>query len=132
MATHAEGTLEITSWDEQPFHRIDGDRKLTTTKVTQAIHGDIEGEGAADWLAVYRADGTAEYLGFQRIEGRVGDAEGSVVLRMTGGYDGTVARSEWQVVDGSGTGAFDGLRGSGVSEATSEGTPTYTLDYDLR
>ena len=132
MATHAEGTLEITSWDEQPFHEIDADRKLTTTKVTQTLHGDIEGEGAADWLAVYRSDGTADYLGFQRIEGRVGDAEGSVVLRMTGGYDGTVARSEWEVVDGSGTGALAGMSGAGISEATSDGTPVYRLDYDLR
>jgi len=63
---------------------------------------------------------------------RVGDAEGSVVLRMTGGYDGSVARSEWEVVDGSGTGALAGMRGAGISEATSDGTPVYRLDYDLR
>jgi hypothetical protein len=51
---------------------------------------------------------------------------------MTGGYDGTVARSEWEVVDGSGTGALAGMRGAGISEATSDGTPVYRLDYDLR
>ena len=131
MDAHAEGTLEIGSWDEQPLAEIDSDRKLTTTNVTQQVHGDIEGEGSATWLAAYRADGTAEYVGFQRIDGRIGDAEGSIVLRMTGGYDGTVARSEWEVVDGTGTGALAGLRGSGVSEASSDGTPTYTLEYVL-
>ena len=131
MDAHAEGTLEIASWDEQPLADIDADRKLTTTNVTQQVHGDIEGEGSATWLAAYRADGTAEYVGFQRIDGRIGDAEGSIVLRMTGGYDGTVARSEWEVVDGTGTGALAGLRGSGVSEASSDGTPMYTLEYVL-
>ena len=131
MDAHAEGTLEIGSWDEQPLAEIDAERKLTTTNVTQKVRGDIEGEGSATWLAAYRADGTAEYLGFQRIDGRIGDAEGSIVLRMTGGYDGTIARSEWEVVDGTGTGALAGLRGRGVSEASSDGTPTYTFDYAL-
>lgn len=131
MTTHAEGTLEITNWDEQPFHEIDDTRKLTTTNATQVLHGDIEGEGVARWLSVYRADGTADYLGFQRIDGTIGEAAGSIVLRMTGGYDGTVANSEWEVVEGTGTGALEGLTGSGASEATPEGTPTYTLDYDL-
>ena len=131
MDAHAEGTLEIGSWDEQPLAEIDAERKLTTTNVTQTVRGDIEGEGSATWLAAYRADGTAEYLGFQRIDGRIGDAEGSMVLRMTGGYDGTIARSEWEVVDGTGTGALAGLRGRGVSEASSDGTPTYTFDYAL-
>jgi len=131
MVTHAEGTLKISNWDEQPFVEIDGGRKLTTTSVTQKLQGDIEGEGSGTWLTAYFADGTAEYAGFQRIVGTVGDAEGSIVLRVTGGYDGTVARSEWAVVEGVGTGALEGLAGSGVSEATADGTVTYSLDYDL-
>ena len=115
MDAHAEGTLEIGSWDEQPLAEIDAERKLTTTNVTQKVRGDIEGEGSATWLAAYRADGTAEYLGFQRIDGRIGDAEGSIVLRMTGGYDGTIARSEWEVVDGTGTGRPSPVCGAGRS-----------------
>lgn len=131
MITRAGGTLDIASWDEQPYAEIDGHRRLTTTSVTQKLRGDIEGEGSATWLSVHLADGTAEYAGFQRMMGRVGDAAGSIVLRMSGGYDGSVARSEWVVAEGAGTGALEGLSGSGVSEATSDGTPTYSLEYDL-
>jgi hypothetical protein len=127
----AEGTLEIASWEEQPYVQVDDDRKLTSTTVTQKLHGDIEGEGTATWLAAYRADGTADYVGYQRIVGTIGDAAGSVVLRMTGGYDGAVARSAWEVIDGVGTGGLAGLTGSGVMEAASSGSPTYTLDYVL-
>jgi hypothetical protein len=129
MAVHAEGSLQIASWDEEPLAELDDGRKLTTTTVTQTLDGDIKGDGEANWLAAYRPDGTADYVGYQRIVGTIGDAEGSVVLRMTGGYDGTVARSQWEVIDG--TGAFDKLSGTGVMEATSDGTPKYALDYDL-
>src|SRR3954453_20262911 len=80
MPTQATGTLEITSWDEQPYVEIDDERKLTTTTVTQNLQGDVVGEGSATWLGVYRADGTAEFVGFQRIVGTIGDAEGSIVL----------------------------------------------------
>jgi len=131
MSEHAEGTIEMQSWDEQPLVTIDDDRKITTTTVAQRFSGDIEGEGSATWLSVYFADGTAEYTGFQRIEGTVGGRAGSVVLRMTGGYDGTVARSRWEAVAGAGTGDLESLRGTGQSDATSDAPPPYSLDYDL-
>jgi hypothetical protein len=131
MSTHAEGTVSIASWDEQPFAEIDDTRNLTTTTVSQKLQGDIEGEGSATWLSVYFADGTAEYAGYQRIVGTVSDTEGSIVARITGGYDGTTARSDWTLVEGTGTGGLEGMTGSGVSEATSDATPTYSLDYDI-
>ncbi|MEY2570949.1 MAG: hypothetical protein QOE63_1299 [Acidimicrobiaceae bacterium] len=131
MASHAEGTMEMGSWDEQPIVEIDDKRKLTTTTVTQKLSGDIEGEGSATWLATYQADGTAAYVGYQRIVGKIGDAEGSIVLRMTGGYDGTLARSTWEVVEGMGTGAFEGATGGGKSDAPSDGSPTYSFDYEV-
>src|SRR6476619_6570277 len=131
MPSQAKGTLEITSWDEQPYVEIDDVRKLTTTTVTQNLKGDVVGEGSATWLTAYRADGTADFLGFQRIVGTIGDAEGSIVLRMSGGYDGSVARSDWEVVEGTATGALEAMTGSGVFEAPSDDTPSYTFNYEL-
>jgi hypothetical protein len=131
MKQQAEGTLEIQSWDENPVMTIDEARKVTTTSVTQRFHGDIEGEGSATWLSVYQPDGTAEYVGFQRIVGKLGKADGSIVLRMTGGFDGSVARSRWEAIPGTGTGGLEHLTGSGTSDATSDSPPPYTLDYEL-
>ncbi len=53
------------------------------------------------------------------------------MLRMSGGYDGTTARSEWSVVEGMGTGRLATLTGSGRNESDSEGHNTYTFAYDL-
>jgi hypothetical protein len=131
VSRHAEGTFSIVTWEEQPLAEIDGERKLTTTTVTQKLQGGIEGEGSAMWLSAYFADGTAEFVGYQRIVGTVGDAQGSIVARISGHYGGSVARSEWAVIQGVGTGALHSMTGSGLSEATSAGTLTYSLDYDL-
>lgn len=131
MGSHANGTVEIAGWDEKPYEQIEGGRKLTSTTVQQKFSGDIEGEGWATWLTSYLADGTAEYAGFQRIVGSIGGIEGSIVLRMSGGYDGITARSEWSAVEGMGTGQLAKLTGSGRNEADSEGHNTYTFDYEV-
>ncbi len=127
---HLEGTFEIASWDEQPDVEIDGDRRLTTAKVTQTFHGGIEGTGSVVWTMAYRADGTATVLGIQRVEGTAGDAEGSFVAQTVGSFDGTVARGDWTVVEGLGTGAFAGITGTGSMEAPMDATPTFSLDYE--
>ncbi|MBV8985433.1 MAG: DUF3224 domain-containing protein [Acidimicrobiia bacterium] len=131
MGSQATGTVEIAGWDEKPYEQIDDDRKLTSTTVQQKFLGDIEGEGSGTWLTSYFADGTAEYAGFQRIAGSIDGKTGSILLRMSGGYDGTTARSEWSVVEGMGTGELATLTGSGRNESDSEGHNTYTLDYQL-
>ena len=127
----AEGTVQITSWDEQSYAEFDDGRKFTTTKVTQQYEGGISGDGEATWLAAYRADGTADYVGYLRIAGDLDGTEGSTVLRLTGGYDGEVARTDLEVVAGAGTGGLERLHGSGRWEAGRDGTQHYALDYEL-
>ena len=48
MTTHATGTFEFKSWDEKtwdgkPARDIKG-AKLTQARISNAYHGDIEGE----------------------------------------------------------------------------------------
>ncbi len=131
MTLHATATVEIAGWDEKPYEKIDGDRQLTSTTVHQKFSGDIEAEGTATWLTSYLADGTAHYSGFQRIVGSIGGKQGSVVMRMLGGYDGTTARSEWSVVEGMGTGELSRLTGTGRNESDRDGNNVCTLDYNL-
>jgi Protein of unknown function (DUF3224) len=133
MTTHASARFEIKSWDEAPYLELDEGRKFTRAAVTQLVSGDIEGDSTSETLMYYRPDGTAAYLGFTHVVGRIGDREGSFVLRSTGEFDGTTARQASVVVPGSGTGALAGLSGSGESASTHADYPhvPFTLDYEI-
>ena len=100
-------------------------------RVGQRFSGGIEAETIADSVMTYRDDGTADFVGFQRVKGRVGQREGSFVIRSIGTYDGTEARSQLEVVAGSGRGDLVGLRGSGESSARQGATGTYRFSLDL-
>lgn len=132
MSAQATGTFKIEGWEEQPFADVDGGRKLTQASVKQAFAGDVEGEGAVEFLMCYRPDDTADFVGLQRIAGRLGERSGSFVLIQTdGSFDGTVARGRLEVVPGSGTGELEGLRGSGEFSAPHGGEPSISLEYDF-
>lgn len=129
MSRHATGTFAVKSWDEQTYAELEGGGKLTRASVAQAFTGDIDGEGAVEYLMCYREDGTANVVGLHRVVGRVGDQAGSFVLQSTGGFDGREARGSLLVVPGSGTGDLRGLRGEG--EMVAGATTSITLDYDV-
>jgi hypothetical protein len=132
MSRRATGTFKIEGWDERPYAEIEGGRKLTQASVKQAFAGDVEGEGAVEWLMCYRPDQTADFVGLQRIVGTIGGRSGSFVLLQTEGtFDGRVARGRLSVVPGSGTGDMEGLRGSGEFSAPHGGEPTVRLEYDF-
>jgi Protein of unknown function (DUF3224) len=127
----ATGTFKIEGWDETTYAETGDGGKLTRASVKQAFAGDIEGEGSVEWLMCYRPDQTADFVGLQRITGRVGERSGSFALLQTDGtFDGQEARGELAVVPGSGTGDLRGLRGRGRFSAPHGGEATVNLDYD--
>ena len=132
MSTRATATFQIKRWDEKPYAQIEGGGKLTQASVKQAFSGDIEGEGSVEWLMCYRPDETADFVGLQRIVGRIGDRSGSFVLLQTEGtFDGKEAKGQLSVVPGSGTGDLEGLRGTGEFSAPRGGEPSISLEYEL-
>ena len=131
MTTHGTGTFQITSWDEDRYTEMEGERGLSQANVTQSFSGDIEGAGSVRWLMCYRPDGTADWVGLQHVEGRIGDRSGSFVLQTVGTFDGSKAAGRWSVVAGSGTGELAGLSGEGRIEAPMGSQATYTLEYEL-
>jgi hypothetical protein len=132
VSTRATATFKISDWDEHPFDELDGERKLTQASVKQAFSGDIAGDGIVEWLMCYRPGQTTDFVGLQRISGRIGDRSGSFVLLQTAGtFDGKVAKGRLSVVPDSGTGELRGLQGTGDFIAPHGGEPSMTLDYDF-
>jgi hypothetical protein len=132
MTRQAKSIYEGKTWEEKTYNEIEGGSKLTHVSVTNAFHGDIEGEGTLQYVMMYREDGSGIFLGLERVVGRIGDHSGSFVLQHSGTFGGTSIKAIWQVAPGSGTGDLRGLRGEGgfVAEYGTHQIPI-TLDYDF-
>jgi hypothetical protein len=81
----------------------------------------------------YAADDAATYMGYEHFIGRIGQRTGSFVIQSTGTYDGKESRSEGDIVAGSGTGDFAGIRGRHTSVSTHSDYPNkpFTFEYDV-
>lgn len=131
MEKMANARFTIKSWDEKPYSEGQDLPKLTRAAVTKTFSGDIEGEGQVEYLMMYRSDGSATFVGLERVVGRVAGKAGSFVLQRTGMFEGGVARESYSVIPGSGTGELRGLRGEGTSAVGHGNEHPLTLNYEL-
>jgi hypothetical protein len=127
----AAGSFSVKSWDESTYKELDAKAKLTKATVVFAFEGDLTAEATWDAVMCYRPDGTAVFTGMQLMAGELAGREGSFVLQADGEFVDGEARSRWQIVEGSGTGALAGLTGSGSSVATASPPGTFELDYTI-
>lgn len=130
MNQRAETTFRVDSWDEDEYDARENERKLTRARVVRAYRGELEGEGRAEYLMMYREDGSASFVGHERIVGRLGDRTGSFMLQRIGTWEDGVARETLSVVAGSGTAQLLGLLGGGVFESGHAEEYPMTLHYD--
>lgn len=131
MPTHAKGTFLTTSYDMQPFHELEGAPSLYHYKQSDIFSGDIQGEGTNQNVVVMNADGSATFIGYQRIVGKIGDRTGSFILQHTGSTEGSITKGSWTVVPESGTEELRGLKGSGGFSYDGNENVPYTFDYSF-
>lgn len=131
MKKSAHARFVIKSWDEKPYSEGQELPKLTRASVTKTFTGDIEGEGQVEYLMMYRSDGSATFVGLERVVGQIGGKTGTFVLQRIGVFESGQAKESYSVIPGSATGELRGLQGDGRS-AVGHGTEhPFTLDYDL-
>ena len=131
MSESATGTFEIEIWDEKPYDEREGTR-LARTHVTKTFHGEIEGTSTAELLMAYGSEeGSAAYVGFERLVGSVHGRSGSFILHHTASGSRDTRSASWSVAPDSGTGELRGLRGEARISVDSDGNHSFTLDYDF-
>ena len=131
MSHVANARFAIQKWDEKPYSEGDGLPKLTHASVTKALTGDIVGEGQVEYLMMYRADGSAVFVGLERVVGQLAGKTGSFVLQRAGEFEDGVAKESYAVVSGSGTGELKGLRGEGATAVGHGMEHPMALNYEL-
>ena len=130
MTQRANCRFAIKSWDEKPYSEGQDLPKLTRATVRKTFSGDIEGEGQVEYLMMYRSDGTAAFVGMERVTGRLAGKTGSFVLQRSGVFEGGQAKESYVVVPGSGTGELTGLSGRGESSVGHGMEHPFTLEYE--
>ncbi|NUP06782.1 MAG: DUF3224 domain-containing protein [Polyangiaceae bacterium] len=125
----AKGTVKTTSWDPKPYDELKDGPTLVEIHVTETFTGDIEGEGTVRFLQTLKKDGSASFVGVERIAGTLAGKRGTFVLQDEGTLVGTKVKGTWSVVPGSGTGELVGLRGEGGFEAELGQHASVWLDY---
>jgi hypothetical protein len=133
MQKITEAKLKIESWDEKPYRELSDGGKLTRADVLLSGPGDGLTSVTFEALMFYRADGTSDYVTLMHITGTLDGRPGSFVLQGHGTFDGTTARVQSQVVQGSGTGQLAGMNGTAESVSTHQDYPfmPLTLKYDI-
>jgi hypothetical protein len=84
MKKAASARFRIKSWDEKPYSEGEDLPKMTRASVAKTFTGDIDGEGHVEYVMIYRSDGTAAFVGLERITGRIAGRNGSFVLQRAG------------------------------------------------
>ena len=131
MKKRANARFAIKSWDEKPYSEGQDLPKLTRARVMKTFTGDIEGEGQVEYLMMYRSDGSAAFVGLERVVGRIGGKTGTFVLQRIGVFENGQAKETYSIVPGSATGELQGLRGDGSSAVGHGMEHPFSLDYDL-
>lgn len=102
---------------------------LNRIHVVERFSGDIEADGVTEFLQAAHADGSASFVGIERLTGTLGGREGTFLLQDAGTATGSVVDGDWFVVPGSGTGGLTGLRGEGSFRANLGENAQVYLDY---
>ena len=127
----ANARFAIKSWDEKPYSEAQDQPRLTRASVTKTYTGDIVGEGQVEYLMMYRSDGSATFVGLERVIGRLGAKTGTFVLERAGIFESGLAKESYSVIPGSATGELQSLRGVGKSAVGHGMEHPFILSYEL-
>jgi hypothetical protein len=125
----AKATIAVRVYEPTAYEEPARGPVLSRIHVEETFSGDIEGEGVVEFLQSASTDGSASFVGIERITGTLAGRRGTFLLQDAGGVEGDVVSGRWFVIPASGTGELAGLRGTGGFRANlGEGAETF-LDY---
>jgi hypothetical protein len=127
--TRADAVITVHKYEPAAYFEPADGPVLTRIHVEESFSGDISGDGVVEFLQAARADGSAIFVGIERVTGTVGGRRGTFLLQDAGTVADGIVSGDWFVVPGSGTGGLAGLRGEGGFRADlGEGAQVH-LDY---
>ena len=127
--TRAAAVITVHKYEPSAYDEPTGGPVLTRIHVEESFSGDIAGDGVVEFLQAARADGSASFVGIERVTGELGGRRGTFLLQDAGTVQDNIVSGDWFVITGSGTGQLAGLRGEGGFRANLGESAQVHLDY---
>lgn len=125
----ASAVITVRTYAPAAYDEPAGGPALSRIHVEESFSGDISGDGVVEFLQAALPDGSASFVGIERVTGSLAGREGTFLLQDAGTVADNIVNGDWFVVPGSGTGQLAGLRGEGGFRANlGEGAQVH-LDY---
>jgi len=131
MKLKTESTFKITGWDEETISEQEESGKLTRAHVTKSYQGGLQGDGVVEYVMAHKSDGSATFMGYEKVEASINDKSGSFVFEHRGEFKDGIVDSVWSIVEDSGTGELKGISGTVNFKAGHQDEYPITLDYEL-
>jgi hypothetical protein len=111
--TRATAVITVHKYEPSAYDESAEGPVLTRIHVEESFSGDITGDGVVEFLQAAGADGSASFVGIERVTGQIDGRQGTFLLQDAGTVDGNIVSGDWFVIPRSGTGQLSGLRGEG-------------------
>ena len=111
--TRATAVITVQKYEPSAYDESAEGPALTRIHVEESFSGDITGDGVVEFLQAAGADGSASFVGIERVTGHIGGRQGTFLLQDAGTVAGNIVSGDWFVIPQSGTGQLAGLRGEG-------------------
>lgn len=125
----ANATTTVRIYERVAYDEPAEGPALSRIHLGELFSGDIEACGTTEFLQATNADGSASFVGLERVNGALGGRRGTFLLQSIGTVSGNLVSAKWFVIPGSGTGELAGLRGTGGLRANLGEGGTVHLDY---
>lgn len=112
MSESIRASFKIIAWEP---HTEENDEiaDIARARIRKQFTGDLTGTSVANAILYQTPAQSGGYAALERINGRIGDREGSFVVQHSGIRDTDGSGPAYgDVVPGSGTGDFEGVTGS--------------------
>lgn len=111
--TRATAVITVHKYEPSAYDEPAEGPALTRIHVEESFSGDITGDGVVEFLQAAGADGSASFVGIERVAGQIDGRQGTFLLQDAGTVAGNIVSGDWFVIPQSGTGQLAGLRGEG-------------------
>src|SRR6202035_2496960 len=98
--------------------------------VKKKYSGGIDGVSATEWLMAYAEDGSATFVGIERVTGTIAGHNGSGVLQHVGAFAQGAAKGNLTVVPGCSTDGLVSATGTGDFLADPQGSVSLDLTFE--